>query len=102
MPTSLLALTAAAIGAGFTTNDSLAAQDAAGKTASGVVYLDSNQNHVRDTDEKPLPDVRVSNGRDVVATDADGKYSLPVDNDTIVFELTGLSTWSAPTVVMFK
>ena len=84
-PTSLLALTAAAIGAGFTTNDSLAAQDAAGKTASGVVYLDSNQNHVRDTDEKPLPDVRVSNGRDVVATDADGRYSLPVDNDTIVF-----------------
>jgi len=85
LPTSLLALTAAAIGAGLTTNHSLSAQDAAGKTASGVVYLDANQNHVRDADEKPLPDVRVSNGRDVVATDADGRYSLPVDNDTIVF-----------------
>lgn len=62
--------------------------------AEGVVFEDSNRNKVRDADEKVLPGVRVSNGREVVATDANGKYSLPVDDDTIVFVIkpTGYQT----------
>lgn len=32
-----------------------------------------------------LAGVSVSNSRDVVQTDADGRYSLPVDDDCIVF-----------------
>ena len=63
----------------------VAAQDKAGQTATGIAYLDANQNRMRDADEKPLPDVKVSNGREVVSTDVDGRYVLPVDNDTIVF-----------------
>lgn len=63
-------------------------------TATGIVYVDANQNQVRDAGETKLPDVGVSNGREVVVTDADGKYSLPVDDDTIVFVIkpTGYRT----------
>ncbi len=61
------------------------AQAVAPQAATGVVYVDMNQNRVRDADEKTLPGIRVSNGREVVATDSEGRYLLPVDNDTIVF-----------------
>ena len=61
------------------------AQDATAQTATGTVFVDANQNRIFDNGESPLAGVSVSNGRDVVATDADGKYSLPVDDDTIVF-----------------
>ena len=54
-------------------------------TASGTVFLDSNRNQMKDDNEKGLAGVRVSNGQDVVQTDANGKYSLPVSEDTIVF-----------------
>jgi hypothetical protein len=57
----------------------------ANQTATGIVYADANENRVRDQSEKPLADVRVSNGRDVVVTDAEGRYSIPVDNDSIIF-----------------
>ena len=68
-----------------TVSSTSASQNSPQQMATGVVYVDANQNHQRDADEKPLSDVRVSNGREVVATDAAGRYSLPVDNDTIVF-----------------
>lgn len=54
-------------------------------TATGTVFLDSNRNQVKDANEKGLAGVRVSNGQDVVQTDANGKYSLTVSDDTIVF-----------------
>ncbi len=66
----------------------------ASQMAAGIVFEDSNRNKVRDNDEKVLPGVRVSNGREVVATDANGKYSLAVDDDTIIFVIkpTGYQT----------
>ena len=54
-------------------------------TATGVVYLDHDGDRQRDPDEPGLGGVGVSNGRDVVTTDAAGRYQLPVDDDTIVF-----------------
>lgn len=54
-------------------------------TATGVVYSDENRNGQFDMDEKRLSDVAVSNGRDVVLTDIEGKYELPVSDDTIIF-----------------
>lgn len=67
---------------------------APGKVAQGTVYLDSNHNAVRDTGEPGLPGVFVSNGRDVVKTDAQGKYAVGVSDDTIVFVIkpTGYRT----------
>lgn len=58
---------------------------AAADTARGVVFHDQNQNNRRDPGEPGLPEIRVSNGRDIVVTDAAGKYELPVTNDTTIF-----------------
>ena len=43
----------------------------------GRVYIDSNQNGIYDKGEKVLKDVRVSDGLNVVKTNAEGVYTLP-------------------------
>ena len=53
--------------------------------AKGVVYEDSNKNGKRDKKERVLPNVGVSNGRDVVQTNDKGEYKLPVGEDNILF-----------------
>ena len=53
--------------------------------ARGTVYLDSNGNQQYDKGEKPVPGVRVSNGVQIVKTGDDGRYSLPVAEDTFIF-----------------
>ncbi|WP_193312975.1 calcineurin-like phosphoesterase C-terminal domain-containing protein [Georgenia subflava] len=55
------------------------------ENAEGVVYHDLNENGSRDAGEPGIADVPVSNGFDVVTTDADGAYTLPVDDETIIF-----------------
>lgn len=54
-------------------------------TATGVVFHDRNRDGARDPGEPGLPGVRVSNGREIVQTDAGGRYQLPVEDDTILF-----------------
>jgi C terminal of Calcineurin-like phosphoesterase/N terminal of Calcineurin-like phosphoesterase/Calcineurin-like phosphoesterase len=54
-------------------------------TARGIVFQDANGNGVRDQGETGLPDIRVSNGHQIVKTDAAGKYELPIDDDTTLF-----------------
>ena len=44
---------------------------------TGSVYLDADGDGQRDPGEAPLPGVLVSNGREVVTSDADGRYALP-------------------------
>lgn len=56
-------------------------------TARGHVYLDRNGNEVRDAGERGLGGVGVSNGRDIVITNATGRYEIDVDDDTIIFVL---------------
>jgi len=53
--------------------------------AQGVVYHDENGNRKRDPDEKGIPGIKVSNGSEIVMTNADGKYETHVSDDTIVF-----------------
>ncbi len=53
--------------------------------ATGIVFNDRNRNGRRDMGEPGLPNIRVSNQRVVVRTDAGGRYRLPVDDDTILF-----------------
>jgi hypothetical protein len=53
--------------------------------AVGVVFHDVNNNGQFDEGEKPLASVRVSNGREIVATGENGRYRLPVDDDTALF-----------------
>lgn len=45
---------------------------------SGIVFLDKNENGQRDSGEKGIPGVLVSNQREVVATDAEGLYSITI------------------------
>jgi hypothetical protein len=52
---------------------------------TGVVFEDSNRNGLRDAGERGLGGVAVSNQREVVQSDADGKYSLPGAAYGIVF-----------------
>ena len=55
------------------------------ETATGVVFEDLNRNGTQDGGEPGVRDVSVSNGRDVVRTDDEGRYSLSVDHRTIIF-----------------
>ena len=55
------------------------------KEASGRVFVDSNQNGQMDAGESGLAKVRVSNGREVVLTDEDGRYKIRVDGETLLF-----------------
>lgn len=57
----------------------------AADTARGVVFHDLDRDGQRDAAEPGLPGVRVSNGHDVVRTDAQGRWELPVDDDTPLF-----------------
>ncbi len=70
--------------------NSLAAQ----QQAVGTVFVDANSNGSFDSGEETREGVFVSNGRKVVATDANGKYSIEVGEDTIVFVIkpTGFRT----------
>ncbi|QDT29184.1 Calcineurin-like phosphoesterase [Gimesia panareensis] len=65
------------------------------KTATGVVFHDANQNRKFDAGEKVLPNVCVSNGLKVVRTDENGKYELPVTDDTILFVIKP-KNWRTP------
>lgn len=62
--------------------------------ARGTVFLDANSNAKLDAGESGLAGIGVSNGREVVQTDADGRYSISVGDDTIVFVIkpTGYRT----------
>lgn len=53
--------------------------------ATGFVYQDLNGNQKKDRSEKGIPMVSVSNGETVVQTDRDGKYSISVGEDQIIF-----------------
>lgn len=53
----------------------------AGETAHGVVYESSGG----ETRGPGVEGVLVSNGRDVVKTDAEGRYALPIKGDAVIF-----------------
>lgn len=52
---------------------------------NGTVFDDLDQDSVHDDNEPGIADVTVSNGRDVVTTDADGAYSIPAFDNMTVF-----------------
>ncbi|MEM8735376.1 MAG: calcineurin-like phosphoesterase family protein [Planctomycetota bacterium] len=55
------------------------------ETATGYVFEDKNGDQTRNDGEPGIPGVHVSNGKEIVTTDASGKYSLPISDDAIVF-----------------
>lgn len=63
--------------------------------ATGIVFNDQNGNGNRDPNEPGIPDVRVSNGKAIVKTDADGRYNLKISDDSIVFVIKPRN-WMTP------
>jgi hypothetical protein len=59
--------------------------DAPADGARGTVFLDENRNSRLDAGEPGVEGVLVSNGREVVVTGADGRYSLPARDDMNLF-----------------
>lgn len=65
---------------------SLAApQVPAAEIAQGVVFVDADRDGVRDEGEGGLSGVPVSNGRDVVLTDEEGRYAIQIEEGEFVF-----------------
>lgn len=63
--------------------------------AQGRVYHDENRNEQFDPGELGLAGIRVSNGRDIVATDQGGQWSMDVRPDDIIFVIKP-SGWMTP------
>lgn len=63
--------------------------------ASGVVFEDRNANGVRDRGEPGLAGVRVTNGAAFARTDREGRWQLPVTDDTI-FSVVKPRGWMTP------
>ncbi len=61
------------------------ANDTGRELAQGLVYLDSNGNGRADETEQGVAEVAVSNGCDVVLTDAQGRYSITLAPTEILF-----------------
>jgi hypothetical protein len=53
--------------------------------AKGTVYLDANRNGLRDTDEEGIAGVKVSNGLEVVKTNAQGEYAIALAPESTLF-----------------
>lgn len=66
------------------------------RTIAGMVFDDANHNGRLDSGERGVPGVKVSNSREVVLTDAAGRYALPVRSDMAVFVVQP-SGWRVPT-----
>ncbi len=66
------------------------------ETVSGIVFHDRNGSEAFDPEtDTPLEGVAVSNGRDIAVTDEEGRYTLAVDDHTILF-LIKPANWSVP------
>ncbi len=53
--------------------------------AKGIVFLDANNNGRYDQGEKGIEGVKVSNEVDVVKTDPDGRYEIPLPSERTLF-----------------
>ena len=55
------------------------------QSAGGVVFIDSNKNGIQDRGEKGIKGVCVSNGEDVIQTNAKGEWQLTVGKGESIF-----------------
>ena len=58
---------------------------ASGQTVTGIVFEDRSRTGHRKPSDPGLPGVFVSNGREIARTDAEGRYTLPIEEGMVVF-----------------
>lgn len=63
--------------------------------AKGYVYHDKNENRKKDAGEPGLSGIKVSNGKQIVKTDENGFYEIPIDEDEIIFVIKP-QDWRTP------
>lgn len=61
--------------------------------AEGIVFHDRNGSGIRDAESVGIPGVRVSNGRDITVTNAEGRWRLPLEDDRTVFFVIKPRNW---------
>ncbi|KJD36973.1 metallophosphoesterase [Tamlana sedimentorum] len=59
-------------------------QTIAQNKVTGYVFHDANSNGKKETNEKGIESIAVTNGKEVVLTNAKGVYQLPLTNDAII------------------
>ncbi len=64
--------------------------------AGGVVFWDKNRNGKRDRGETGIPGVKVSNQREIVFTDKEGRWRLPVEGEDTIFFVIKPRGWTPP------
>ncbi len=64
--------------------------------AQGVVFWDKNGNGVREKGEPGIRGVRVSNQREIVFTDREGRWRLPVEGEDTIFFVIKPRGWTPP------
>jgi C terminal of Calcineurin-like phosphoesterase/Calcineurin-like phosphoesterase/N terminal of Calcineurin-like phosphoesterase len=72
-----------------------ATTEASEEMASGIVFEDTAGNGIRTADKKGIEGVLVSNGREVVRTDHEGKYRLGIHDGDMVFVIKP-QHWKTP------
>lgn len=80
-----LAASASAGNASYIGSVEVVRGDSGSERAQGKVFLDANRNSRFDAGEEGVAGVLVSNGLEVVATDAEGDYALPAYEDMNLF-----------------
>lgn len=61
------------------------ALEAPATRAEGIVFVDVNGSGVRDAGEPPFPGAKLSNGRDIVLSDGEGRYALRLQPGDTLF-----------------
>jgi len=64
-------------------------------TVTGVVFEDRSGTGRRQPGDPGIPGVLVSNGREVAKTDGGGRYSLPIEDEAVVFVIKPTG-WMVP------
>src|SRR5215470_6488010 len=68
---------------------------AQGATVTGVVFEDRSGTGRRQPGDPGIPGVLVSNGREVAKTDGGGRYSLPIEDEAVLFVIKPTG-WMVP------
>jgi hypothetical protein len=73
------------VAAAASSNGQVFAVDGSQSTVTGIVFEDTSGTGERRPDDPRIPSVLVSNGRDVVKTDRNGGYTLPLHDEAVIF-----------------